>query len=99
MDELMAMLMGGANANRDAGPPTAVGGVDLETDLIDWEAVQREFGLSPEEVEELRLAPPDQGGGIRERLEGLRPNMNLGPLELTVDGSLKEPRIEGSIRF
>ena len=96
-EDLLMQLMGG-DAQRQ--PEMGVGGISLEDpDMIDWDVVRREFGLSDEEVEELQMVAPPEGQSMSDRLQSMRPNMNLGPMELTVDGSIKEPRIEGRMRF
>lgn len=90
MQMMMAHEMGGSE----------IEGISMDDpDMIDWGVVQREFGLSDEELAELQVVAPPEGRSMRDRLEGMRPNMNIGPMELTVDGSVKEPRIEGRLRF
>lgn len=61
------------------------------------ETIQTVFNLSPEEAEQLAVPGVEGGPSLASRLESLRPGMNIGPLELTLDGSFKEPRVEGRI--
>lgn len=86
-----------ALANHEAsqsGPAS----VDM-TDPERLEFFQRTFNLSPEEAAELAVPSPEGGPSLADRLERLRPGANIGGWELTVDGSIKEPRIEGRYRF
>lgn len=64
-----------------------------------WEGIRQRFRLSPEELNELRIENPAEGLSLGQRLQRLRPSLNVGPMELTVDGSVNEPRIEGRMRF
>lgn len=54
--------------------------------------LSREFNIPPEEI---LAIPPVEGMTLREQLERLRPNTNIGGLELGTDGR----RITGRIEF
>lgn len=86
-----------AIANHEASQSGPIDVQLTDPDRIDF--LQRTFNLSPEEAQELAVDRPDGGPSLSERLERLRPGISLGPLELELDGSLKEPRIEGRMRF
>ncbi len=90
--DLMMRIMG---AHEMGGPIEA----NMEDPEAIWDQLRQRFNLTDEQVEELRMVAPEGGPGLAERLQRRQPQMSLGPLDLTLDGSLKEPRIEGSVRF
>lgn len=94
-EDLLMQLMG---AHEQTGEPPAQTSFE-DTEAVDWDWLKTTFGLSDEEMVQLQMQPFDEGPSLEDRLEQLRPNMNLGPFELSLDGSIKEPRIEGRMRF
>ena len=93
--DLMMQVMGAPRAG-GANTPTA-NFADPEQALLG--TFQRRFNLSPEEVQQIQVQGPGEGLTLRQRLERLRPDLNIGGMELSVDGSIEEPRIEGRMRF
>ena len=95
-EEQQAMLMQVMGAHEGPGPVNA-NFADPEQALLG--TFQRRFNLSPEEVQQIQVQGPGEGLTLRQRLERLRPDLNVGGMELSVDGSIEEPRIEGRMRF
>lgn len=86
----------GVNTGRQYGPGPQDAPMNLnDPTQIDWGALAQRFQLTQEEVRQLQLAPPSSGPSLAQRLQALRPNVNLGPLNLSTDGR----RIQGSMKF
>jgi hypothetical protein len=89
-DPLMALY--GVNRHQQYGPS----GIDLtDPSSIDWNALTRTYNLSPGEVQQLQVPSVPSGPNIQQRLESLRPGLNLGPLRLSTDGH----KVTGRMRF
>ena len=86
----------GVNTGRQYGPGPEDAPIDFnDPSQIDWGALAQRFQLTPEEVRQLQLAPPAGGPTLAERLQALRPQMQIGPLNLSTDGR----RVQGSVKF
>lgn len=92
-EEEQAMMMEVIGGHEGPGPVTA-NFADPTQALVPM--LSREFNIPAEEI---LAIPPVEGMTLRQQLEGLRPNTNIGGLELGVDGSVKEPRITGRMEF
>lgn len=77
-----------------AGPVSGVSMADPTQALTS--VLSRQFNIPAEEI--AVMAPPE-GMTLRQHLEGLQPQMNMGGVDVGLNGSLKEPRIEVSGRF
>lgn len=96
MDPRLMALMGadqiGARATGEVqGPPDPVSFEDPEQRL---EVLREAFDLTDEEVMELAVPAGPEGPSLADRLRRLRPNANLGDLELGFDGNQVTGRIE-----
>lgn len=88
-DPLMQIY--GVNTGRQYGPSQ----LDLtDPTNIDWNQLASAYSLSPEEVQQLQVPAPAQGPTLQQRLESLRPNLNLDRLQLSVDGQKIRGRME-----
>ena len=66
-----------------------------DPESIDWGALARSYGLDPQEVQQLQIPTPSGGPSLQQRLQALRPNVNLGGLNLSTDGR----RVQGRMTF
>lgn len=64
-------------------------------EMLDWGEIAREFQLSPEEVQQIRIRPPGQGPSLVQRLQALRPQMQIGDMEI----QLEDNGISGRMEF
>lgn len=71
------------NRGRPEGPERPVNMHDPAA--IDWASLAQTYSLTPEEVEQLRVAPVE-GPSLQERIQALRPNIDLGPVQLGTSG-------------
>lgn len=62
---------------------------------IDWNALMANLQLTPEEVQMLQVPEPGEGRSLADRLQALRPQMNLGGMNI----QLEDNGISGSLRF
>lgn len=82
----------GVNRRQQYGPTERP--VNLQDPEIDWESVAQMFQLSPEEVQQLQVQPPAEGRSLADRIRALRPQTNIGNLELMLDGDKLKGRME-----
>lgn len=64
-------------------------------EMLNWDEIAREFQLSPEEVQQIRIRPPGQGPSLVQRLQALRPQMQIGDMEI----QLEDNGISGRMEF
>lgn len=73
-----------------AGP---VSGVDMQDpNSVLAQSLSRQFNIP---VDDILAIPPVEGQTLRQQLEALRPSLNVGGMELGVDGR----RITGRVEF
>ena len=90
VDQMMSIY--GVNRHQQYGPSQ----IDLnDPAAIDWSTVANQYQLSPEEVQQLQVPGVAQGPSIQQRLQQLRPQMQIGPLQLSTDGH----RVRGRMQF
>ena len=81
------------NRGEPEGPPVPL---NLEDPTqVDWGRLTRELQLTPEEVQELQIPAPEGGPTLAERVQRLRPQANIGALNL----SIEDEKLQGRVRF
>lgn len=88
-EEEQAMMMEVVGGHEGPGPVTA-DFTDPNTALAS--TLSRQFNIP---VDQILAIPPVEGQTLRQQLEALRPNLNVGGMELGVDGR----RITGRVEF
>ena len=80
------------NTGKQYGPQAPIG-LDDPTQLI--ERYRSALNLTPAEVQQLSVPQAQGGPSLQDRIQALRPNVNLGRLNLSTDGH----RVQGRMRF
>lgn len=91
-EDTMMNLMG-VRRGPMQGPPQPLNLDDPAN--IDWGALASQYQLSPEEVQMLQIPGPEQGPSLADRLQALRPQMNMGGMNIR----LEDNGISGKLRF
>lgn len=93
-DEQALMMQMIDRHEQPAGPVSGVNMADPNQALAS--VLSRQFNIPAEEI--AAMAPPE-GMTLRQHLEGLQPQTSIGGVNVGLNGSVKEPRIEVSGRF
>lgn len=93
-DEQALMMQMIDRHEQPAGPVSGVSMADPTQALA--RVLSRQFNIPAEEIAAM---PVPEGMTLRQQLEGLQPQMSMGGVDIGLNGSVKEPRIEVSGRF
>lgn len=91
LDQMLSIY--GVNAGRGQFGPSMVNLSDPGT--IDWNALQAQYSLTPEEVQQLQVPSVSQGPSLAQRLQAMRPQARIGNLTLSTNGQ----RVQGRMKF
>jgi len=89
-----AMMMEMIDRHEQPAGPVQGNFADPEQALVGL--LSRQFNIPAEEI---MAMPPEEGLTLRQRLERLQPQTTIGGVNVGLNGSVKEPRIEVSGRF
>ena len=74
---------------------TAQSGINLnDPSAVNWDALVGQLQLTPEELQELQIPEVRGGPSLAERLQRLRPDVDIGRLNLELSGQGVRGRLE-----
>lgn len=92
MDPLLGQIYS-VNRGTPEGPEVPINLDDPAN--IDWAALQRQYGFTPEQMDMLQVPQPAEGPSLRQRVEALSGGINVGNVNLNIEDEM----LRGTMRF